>query len=87
MKVELNPSQYRALNELRGLPDDAHMLVMRAKYTPTGGFLEGRQEAFDELVDFVGEELADGMLSASAARALEALCIKIDPECADWLGM
>jgi len=49
--------------------------------------LEGSQEAFDELVEFIGEELAEGMLSATNARALHALCLRIDPSCADWLGM
>lgn len=87
MKVDLNQSQYRALNSLRGLPDKAHMLIMCSKPTPTGGTLEGSKQAFDELVEFVSGEIADGMLTASATQALASLCVEIDPDCADWLGM
>ncbi|MFT4625683.1 MAG: hypothetical protein ACI8PZ_004354 [Myxococcota bacterium] len=87
MKVTLNKSQYRALNNLRALPADAHMLIMCSKLTPTGGVLDGSQDAFDELVGFISGEIADGMVSATAARALASLCVKIDPSCADWLGM
>ena len=87
MRVPLTKAQYRAVNDLRGLPDRAHMLVMCSSATPTGGVLEGSDAAFDELVSFIGEEMAEGMLSAAATRALWSLCVKIDPECADWLGM
>jgi len=87
MRVTLNKTQYRAVNDLRGLPHDAHMLIMCSRHTATGGVLEGSEQAFEELVSFVSEELAEGKLSATAARALLSLCIKIDPECADWLGI
>ncbi len=88
MKVSLTKAEYRAVNALRGLPDGAHMLVMCSTMTPTGsGILEGSKDAFEELVSFVGEEMAEGMLSAAAARTLGSMCVKIDPECADWLGM
>lgn len=63
------------------------MLIMCSLMTDTGGELEGSDEAFAELVSFIGEEMAEGRLSATAFRALRAMCVKIDPECADWLGM
>ncbi|TVQ87640.1 MAG: hypothetical protein EA397_17905 [Deltaproteobacteria bacterium] len=87
MKVTLNRREYLALDALRGLPEDAHMLIMCCTPTETGGILEGSQRAFEELVDFVSEEFSEGMLPASKVRALTSLCVKIDPECADWLGM
>lgn len=87
MVVTVNKAQYRALNALRGLPQGAHMLLMCSTMTPTGGTLDGSEQDFEELVEFVGEELANGTLSASASRALYALCVKIDPDCAEWLGM
>lgn len=87
MKVSINKSQNRALNDLRGLPHAAHMLVMCSRSTPTGAELEGSDEAFAELVSFIGEEMAEGMLSPAASKALRSMCVKIDPECADWLGM
>ena len=86
MRLSLNKTQYRAVNDLRGLPDGAHMLVMCSEITATGGVLEGPDEAFRELVAFIGEDLAEGMLSATATRALWALCVKIDPHSAEWLG-
>ena len=87
MKITLNKSQYRAVNDLRGLPHDAHMLVMCSRMTDKGGILDGSDEAFEELVSFIGEEMADGTLSSTAAGTLRAVCLKIDPGCADWLGM
>jgi hypothetical protein len=87
MKVSLNKSQYRALNDLRGLPEAAHMLLMCSLLTDTGGVLEGDEEAFAELVSFIGAEMAEDMLSATASRSLRTLCLKIDPGCAEWLGM
>lgn len=87
MKVTLNKAEYRAVNALRGLPDRAHMLIMCSTFTETGGVLQGSEEAFEELVSFISEEMAEGMLSAAASRTLRAMCVKIDPDCADWLGM
>ena len=88
MTITLNKSQYRALNALRGLPEEAHMLIMCSSLTPTGGgILEGPEEAFDELVEFISGELAEGMVSASASKALLSLCAALDPDCVDWLGM
>lgn len=86
MRVTLNKTQYRALNKLRGLPDGAHRLIMCSRSTPTGGTLQGSEKAFDELVEFISTEIAYGMLSATATKALASLCVKIDPDCADWLG-
>jgi hypothetical protein len=87
MRVALTKTEFRALNALRGLPEDAHYLVMTSSPTPTGGELDGDEDAFEELVAFIGEELAEGMLSASAAKTLWRLAVKIDPSCAEWLGM
>ena len=87
MKVSLDAAQYRALNDLRGLPEGTHLLVMCATSTATGGILVGDEKDFEELVSFIGGEMAEGMLSATASRALRSLCLKIDADCADWLGM
>jgi hypothetical protein len=87
MKVALTKAEYRAVNALRGLPEGAHMLIMCSRLTETGGELSGSEDAFEELVSFIGEEIGEGMLSAAAARTLSKLCVKIDPECGEWLGM
>ena len=62
------------------------MMVMTSSFTSTGGELEGDEMDFDELVDFVSEELAYGMASGSQAAALVSMCEKIQPGCSDWLG-
>lgn len=87
MTVTVNKAQYRALHALRGLPEGAHMLLMCSRPTETGGVLDGSEDDFQELVEHIGESIAEGMLSQGAARALSALCVKIDPDCAEWLGM
>ena len=87
MKITLTDAQCRALNDLRGLPTNAHFLVMTSTPTATGGVLEGSRDAYEELVAHIGEDLAEGMLSKSAASALKSLCLKIDPGCASWLGL
>ncbi len=87
MKITLNKKQYRALHQLRGLPEGAHMLVMCSGMTDTGGTLDGDPDAFDELVGFINEEITEGMVSATTAGVLASLCVKIDPDSAEWLGL
>ena len=86
MKVTVNRSETRALNNLRGLPEDAHMMLMTMSISVDGGVLEGTAKTLQSLVEFIGELLADGMLSDPDATVLAALCEKIDPSCIDWLG-
>jgi len=87
VELTVSRAEHGALDALRGLPHSAHMLVMCSRTTPTGGILDGSEEAFEELVSFIGEEMADGTLSASSSRTLYSLCVRIDPSCRDWLGM
>lgn len=87
MLAKLDKTQARALESLRGLPADAHSLVMCSRLTASGCTLEGPKGAFDELIAFIGEQLADGMLPAPSVVALRSLCVQIDPDCADFLGM
>jgi hypothetical protein len=87
MRIDITQRERRALDKLRGLPSGAHMLLMCAHRTESGATLEGSEEAFTELIDFISEELADGMVSAASGAVLYALCVRIDPDCADWLGM
>jgi len=88
MKVTTDAAQGRALNQLRGLPPDAHMLIMCSKTKPSGALvLDGSEDDFAQLIDHISEEIADGMLSPRASQALGSLCIKIDPACREWLGM
>ena len=86
MRIKINRSETRALNNLRGLPDDVHMMLMTMTFADDGGVLDGTKETFDFLVEFIGELLAEEMLSDRDASVLTSLCQKIDPGCVDWLG-
>jgi len=63
------------------------MLVMCAHPDPSGDTLEGTKDDFDELVEHISGEFAEGMVSNRDAPLLYAICIKINPDCAEWLGM
>ncbi|MEL6185865.1 MAG: hypothetical protein AAFU79_14675 [Myxococcota bacterium] len=82
----LSKPESRALNTLRGLPEDVHMMVMCSTIGPDGTILEGSEETLEELVEFIGEMLSEGMVSARDEAPLISLCLKIDPDCLDWLG-
>ncbi len=87
MKITLTRSESSALNNLRGLPEDVHFMVMRMSLSLEGGVLDGDEETLEALVEFVSGELADGMVPNKHVGALTSLCVKIDPGCIDWLGM
>ncbi len=87
MMVSITKTQYLALNDLRGLPEGAHMLVMCSIPSEEGAVLEGSKEAFGELIEHINEDLCEGMLTGPAAKALKSLCLRIDRRCAEWLGM
>ncbi len=86
MRIALNKTEYRALNRLRGLPPDAHLLVMCCHTTPTGGTLDGSENAFEELVEFLIAEVDEGLAPATDHPALLSIAGKINPESLDWLG-
>ena len=86
MKITLDRRETGALNSLRGMPEAVQMLVLCASRTATGGELEGTKAELEALVDFIGTELADGLVSARDEPPLVSLCEKITPGCSDWLG-
>ena len=86
MRITLNKSEARALNRLRGLPERAHFLLMCAQATETGMALDGTKAAFDELVDFLIEELDEGMAPVGDRAVLASIAGRIDPKCLRGLG-
>ncbi len=86
MKITLDRREYSALNSLRAMPEAVKMLILCSTPTATGGELEGTQAELEALVDFIGTELADGLVSARNEPPLVSLCEKITPGCSDWLG-
>jgi len=77
MKVSITQTQYFALNDLRGLRERAHMLLMCSILSERGAVLEGPKEAFRELTEHINEDLCEAMLTGGKATALSALCLKI----------
>ena len=82
MRIPIDARQAQALNTLRGLPERAHLLLMESDMST----LDGAKKAFDELVAFISDELAEGRVGRRDAEALIELCLRIDPSCSAWLG-
>ena len=88
MRITLTKAEYNVVNDLRGMPTDAHMMVMCSQMLPDGGgVLDGTEEAFDELFHHINEDLSEGLARKRSVRALMSVCLKIYPDRADWLGM
>ena len=86
MQVEISEAESRALNKLRGLPQGVFMMIVTARPLAQGETLQGEEASFQELIEFIDEEIAEGMVSGRAASLLFDLCVRMDPSCADWLG-
>ncbi len=57
-KLTILKAEYSALNDIRGLPEKAHYLVMTASTDANGNYvLSGTTEAFDLLADTVIEDM------------------------------
>ena len=75
------------LGEQLDPPEHAHLLVMCARATATGGVLDGAEAALDELVEFISEELGEGLAPVGDRRALVSICEKTNPGSREWLGL
>ena len=87
MKVSISRSQYYALLDTYGPPEDAHYMIMTASESDGKYTLEGDEEAFDSLLSTLSEEIGEGLCTQKNARSLLAISKKIDPACLDWIGM
>jgi hypothetical protein len=79
VRVELNKAEFRVVNDLRGLPQGAHFLVMTSRSTPTGGALDGPPKAFAELVAHLWEDIEEDVVPKGKLRTYLALCEKLAP--------
>ena len=81
IKIKITKAQYSALNDIRGLQQDAHYMVILAKDLPDGGYvLEGTEETFDHLVTDLYEEVEFEMQPKSKLKHLRSLICEIQPE-------
>ena len=79
-KIEITKSQYDALNEIRGLHQDAHTMVMVAKRVDSGYLLEGTAETFDHLVSDLSDELHYELSPKYRLKHLRTLMNRIYPD-------
>lgn len=82
-EVLISRSQYRALNEIHGLHEDAHYMVMCAKGYSNGFVLKGKQKSFDALVRDLHDEV-NYIAPKTRAKTLQALIRKLEPEYEDF---
>jgi hypothetical protein len=80
MKIKISNAQCNALNEIRGLQQDAHYMVILAKKLGDGYVLEGSEETFDHLVADLYDEVEFAMQPKSSLKQLQSLICKIQPD-------
>jgi len=79
-KVTLTSAQYSAVNNIRGLEQSAHYMVLTATQKDSGWILEGTEDTFDELLSDMYDEVEYKMQPAPKLRKiLEAIC-QISPD-------
>lgn len=62
IQIRLNNDEYAALNDLRGLPEDANYLVILADEQENSDYLmSGSSKAFRELRKVIEEDLEEGI--------------------------
>ncbi len=80
-KVKITEKQLDALNDIRGLQEDAYYMVILAKRSDDGGyFLEGTEKTFDGLVLDLFDEIEYDMQPKSKLKHLHQLIGEISPE-------
>ncbi len=80
IKLKVTEKQYDALQEIRGLRNDGHMMVMTAKRLENGWLLEGTEKTFDGLVTDLYDEVEFEMQPKSKLKHLRQLIAEISPE-------
>jgi transcriptional regulator with AAA-type ATPase domain len=72
--------QYDALNNIRGLREDAHYMVILAKKADDGYVLEGTEKTFDGLIIDLFDEVEFEMQPKAKLKHLRQLISEISPE-------
>ncbi len=79
-KVKITTKQCDALNNIRGLKQDAHYMVILAKQVDDGYVLEGSDKTFNDLVLDLYDEVEYRMQPESKLKHLRNLIYEISPE-------
>jgi hypothetical protein len=83
-KLLITKSQWSALNEVRGLHQDAFHMVITAKEYQNGYVLEGTPEAFSHLRSDISDEVYHELSPKSRLRYLRTLMNRLEPEGDDF---
>ena len=76
--VTVSRQEFSALMDIRGLPADAHSMVMTACRAPDGKvLLTGERSAFQELLSTAIEEIEEGLATRKNQEFLAELCCRI----------
>ena len=62
MKLSLTQSQYSALTDIYGPPEEVHYMLMTSDIEGNRWILEGNEDEFDALLNVIDEEIAEGRL-------------------------
>ena len=80
-KLSITRAEYDALNEIRGLAEAAHYMVILAKQSSNGRFiLEGSSEAFDALTSDLSDEIYHELSPKTRLRHLRKLYDRLSPD-------
>ena len=78
-KITLSNAQYDLLQDIRGLNENAHMMVMTAKRLTGKWELEGDEDTIGDLVCDLYDEIE--LQPRSKSESLARLICKIQPDC------
>ena len=87
MKINVSTTQYTALLDIYGPPENVHYLLMCSEPKDGKFVLEGEKEDFDDLLSVISQDIGSGLCSKTTARQLLGVCKKIEPSSLDWIGM
>ena len=81
-KLSITGKEYDALQDIRGLEESAHYMVMLAKRDGKGGYiLEGRESAFQALQSDLSDEIYHQLSSPARLRQIRKLYDRLAPDC------
>ncbi len=79
-KLLITKAQYGALDNIRGLEESVHYMVIAAKETPNGYLLVGEPETFDHLQSDLSDEIYHQMSPPSRLKHLRSLMYRLEPD-------
>ena len=87
MEISITRTQYSALMDICGPPENVHLMIMTFKSRDKKIILQGNEGDFDDLLGLIDEKIAEGMCPKKNINALLGVCRKVAPRSTDWIGM